>query len=57
MCDVINGLPLRPSDYGLDDETLRFMHRMEETVRQTFRFHPHIQVSISPTFYEQLLHQ
>ena len=49
MYDVINGLLFRPSDYGMDDETHKFMQRMEDTVRQTFRFHPHIQAAAEAT--------
>ena len=39
----------RPSDYGVNEDTLKFMARMEDTVRQTFKFHPHIQSAADAT--------
>ena len=39
----------RPSDYGMDEDTTRFMAKMEDTVRSTFKFHPHIQAVADAT--------
>jgi hypothetical protein len=39
----------RPSDYGMNEDTLKFMARMEDTVRKTFKFHPHIQSAADAT--------
>ena len=40
---------VRPSDYGMNEETAKFMVKMEDTVRRNFRFHPHIQAAADAT--------
>jgi hypothetical protein len=33
----------------MNEDTLKFMARMEDTVRKTFKFHPHIQSAADAT--------